>query len=286
MLDACTEKIGTTQRTAILVGRNDFVRCGSRLYNGPLGASSGSDSGSAIHMSASKSHMPVADAVNDGARHGCQLLMKAGIKTTPSEHQTIVRVATFASKLWRTINGELGGLTNVLNDGFNTFPVTSAVDGVCAQDGYLRCSLLALWQRLWPKGCIAVVRVQSWKDKEGTALYKGLKADQVMKTTDEEQTATAGEDKLLTDLRKVVKNEINRHQWRGEMAAYRKYESRNDGTSSIGVNQPLDVIEKDNSWKFGGWVASASNQRRSKGDDGGFCVVPGTKVRLRIDKTA
>ena len=213
MLDACTGKIGTTQRAAILTGKNDFVRCGSRIFNGPLGASYGSDSGSAIHMSVSKSNMPVADAINDGARRGCRLLMKAGQKTgqqNAASDKTIVRVAKFASKLWRTINGELGG-KNIHIEGLNIFPVTSAVDGVCAHDGYLRCSLLALWQRLWPKNCIAVLRVQSWREHEGTTLYRDLNADQVMKITDEEQEAAMSEDKLLTDLRKIVKNEI-RHQ--------------------------------------------------------------------------
>ena len=154
MLDACTGKIGATQRAAILAGRNDFVRCGSRFFNGPLGASYGSDNGSAIHVSVSKSNMPVADAINDGARRGCRLLMKAGGQKSGQQNatsdKTIVRVAKFASKLWRTINGELGG-KDAHNEGLYIFPVTSAVDGVCAQDGYLRCSLLALWQRLWPK---------------------------------------------------------------------------------------------------------------------------------------
>jgi len=105
--------------------------------------------------------MPAANAVNDGVHRGLKLLKRAGDGSSISD-KTIVRVAKFATLLWRTINGESGGKDAVADLGFSSgivAPVTSVVDGVCSHDAHLRCSLLSLWQWLWPKEYPAFRRV-------------------------------------------------------------------------------------------------------------------------------
>jgi hypothetical protein len=276
MMDASTGKICSTQRIAMIAKSNDLVECGTRIYNGPLGASYGSENGASIHTTVAAQSMPAADAVNNGARRGLRLIKQAG-KTDVARNSTIVRVATFATKLWRTINGELGGESQSSNvDGIT--PITSAVDGICAHDGYLRCSLLSLWQWLWPKACIAVLRIQH----EGTGKYLG--ADEVMRIDESEKEAATVEDSSCTDLRTITAYEIDRQRWRGEMAGVRRKEvasSKDASASSQGLNFPLRTVSKDEAWRQGGWVASASSQRRKEGSDGGSSVSV-TKLRLSV----
>ena len=139
------------QRIGVIAGRNDLIATLARFYNGPLGACHGGDNGSALLMTVSGATLPAANAVNDGARRGMRLLSRAGhsSKETSISEELIVRVALFATKLWRTINGEHA-------DGHEKV-------GVCAFDGALRCSLLGLWQWIWPKGCWAAMQVQAWR---------------------------------------------------------------------------------------------------------------------------
>ena len=117
MIDACTGKICSTQRAALLTRKNDLLTAGSYILNGPLGASYGCENGSSLHTTVSESSMPAASAVNDGARRGLHLLRQAGGQPKPGQkfiasESTVVRVATLASNLWRTINGEMGGKDN------------------------------------------------------------------------------------------------------------------------------------------------------------------------------
>ncbi len=286
MLDACTGKICSTHRVAMVSRENDLIAVGSKLYNGPLGASYGTDNGASLHTTVSKSLMPAADAVNDGARRGLRLLKQAGVTDQKIPEATVVRVARFATQLWRTLNGELGGIEKFKSNGGDTTPITSAVDGICAHDGYLRCIILSLWQWIWPKGAIAVLRVQSWKEHEGTARYKNLRADEVMKIEDSEKNAVSAEESACAGLHKIINNEIERQRWRGEMAKKRREEivtSKDSVTNTQGVNCPLHVVQKDLAWKHGGWVASAAQQRRHKGADGGSSVAV-TKFRLSMNK--
>ena len=229
--------------------------------------------------------MPAANAVNDGARRCLRLLKQAGkpAQNFVASEATLVRVATFATQLWRTINGELGGIESSFTTFDRITPITGAVDGICAHDGYLRCSLLSLWQWLWPKGCVAVLRVQSWKEHEGTARYKSLGADEVMKIDDSEKEAAMAEDSYCGDLRRITEYEIDRQRWRGEMAKVRREEvlpSKDATVNAQGVNYPLHIVQKNDSWKNGGWVASAALQRRTKNADGGSSAV--TKLRLTV----
>lgn len=285
MLDACTGKICSVQRVAILSGKNDIVLGGSRLFNGPLGASDGNDNGSIVQTSLSQLYMPVANAVNDGVHRGLKLLKRAG-EPNYAKEKTIVRVAKFATLLWRTINGESGGKDAVADLGFSSgtvAPVTSVVDGVCSHDAHLRCSLLALWQWLWPKECPAVRRVQSWRQRERSPLYKELGADDVMKVTDEEREAAAAEDAVCSSLKNVVKREIDRQKWRGEMAnmASRKKPatSKEISSASTGLNHPLSMVDRDHAWEHGAWIASTALHRRRTKEDGGQMI---TKVRLAM----
>ena len=157
MLDACTNKVCLIQRAAILANYNDLITGGARLTDGPLGASYGNDMSNTLLSSVTELSLPAANAVNDGAKRGMHLLRNAGRPIAPNKHQkklpsdqTIVQVAKLATSLWRTINGELGGKL-LVEKGRKFAPVTGAVDGVCAYDGYyLRCSLLSLWQCVWP----------------------------------------------------------------------------------------------------------------------------------------
>lgn len=232
--------------------------------NGPLGASYGGDKGSALLLTVSDVTYPAANAVNDGARAGLRLLCKDGSCSS----QTIVRVAKFASKLWRTINGEsISSLTNS----------QCAHPGVCAHDGNLRCSLVALWHRLWPSHCVQFKRTQTLLAMEGTPQYFSMGLNHVMKTTAEEKEAALLEDEALKPLIKVVEDEIDRQKWRGELYGEALKSIKTSSLTEAG--QPLPVVEKDQAWKLGGWVASTAQQRRSQGADGGSAV---TKIRLMV----
>lgn len=234
--------------------------------NGPLGASCGGDNGSSLLMTVSDFSYPAANAVNDGARRGLRLL-KDNCKDGTYTSQTIVRVAKFATRLWRTINGE-----NVEQ---------AQATGICAHDNHLRCSLVALWQWIWPRQCWQFMRALSWHAMEDTPQYYSMGLHHVMKTTPEERDAAALEDQTLAPLIKVVEAEIDRQKWRGEMAseAYKYFKSSKDNINLAEAGQPLPVVEKDTAWKLGGWIASTAQQRRNQGADGGSAV---TKIRLMV----
>ena len=161
------------------------------------------------------------------------------------------------------------------------------MNGVCAFDGHLRCSLLALWQWIWPRQCPSVVMVQSWKAREGTQMYDAdLGAHHVMKTTDEERAAATAEEGALDGIGRMVNVELDRQKWRGEMCTKRYDLFKAGGKSTVdagaaeqGIGQPLPPIQRDLSFKQGGWVASAAHQRRALALDGGTAV---TKLRLKI----
>ena len=273
MLDACTGKVCLIQRAAILVNHNDLIVAGAKLSNGPLGASYGNDVGNTFLTSISERSLPAANAVNNGARRGMQLLRTAGkpqnktnLKKLPNE-RIIVQIAKFATSLWRTINGELGGRQFEKDRAFAA--VTSVVDGVCAYDSHLRCSLLSLWQCIWPNSksnnglCAAVQIVQSWREHSGTQKYKDLGADQVMDVEEIEKIAAERGYKECESLRKIVKSEIDRQLWRGEMARKRKETTsgtKDPNAASQGLNQPLDIVEKNDVWSLGGWTTSAAHQ--------------------------
>lgn len=289
MMDACTGKVCSFQRVGAVAGRNDLVSAANRFLNGPLGASYGGDNGAALLMSVSASTFPAACAVNDGARRGLPLVKRAGHPKEKSSEELIVRVARFATRLWRTINGEPADPPPI-DCISNSTP--SSIVGVCAYDGVLRCSLLALWQNIYPRGCYAVLQVQAWKSHEKTQRYQDMGACHVMKITDQEKAAAADEEKSLAEINRIVQMELDRQVWRGELSskAYDLYKaakatsgpSMSDvvGTSAEqGIGQPLPPIERDPAFKQGGWIASASQQRRALALDGGTAV---TKVRLTV----
>jgi hypothetical protein len=271
------------QRVGAIAGRNELVTSVNRFYNGPLGSSHGGDNGAALLMSVSAATFPAASAVNDGARRGLPLIMKAGHPKENTGEILTVRVARFATRLWRTINGE---------------PADPPVDstpsltmGVCAYDGILRCSLLALWQWIWPRGCYAVLQVQAWRSLEKTQKYRDMGAHEVMKITDQEKLASSEEEKSLSEINRVVQLELDRQVWRGEMArkAYDIFKATKNSSSigdvaasEQGIGQPLPPIERDDAFKQGGWIASAAQQRRALALDGGTAV---TKVRLTVKST-
>jgi len=93
MMDACTGKVCSTQRVASIGGRNDNVEDISRYLCGPLGSSHGGDNGSALFLTVSNEVFPAANAVNDGARMGLKLIMRAGLDSSFKE-ETVVRVAS------------------------------------------------------------------------------------------------------------------------------------------------------------------------------------------------
>jgi len=131
MMDACTGRVCSTERVAIISGSNDLCVAGSRFYEGPLGGNQGGDNGSAVLMTVTPSFHPAATAVNDGARIGLRLLKVAGtLKEKEHSLDTVARVASFATDLWRTLNGD----TNRTGE-----------YGPCARNGSLRASLLSLW---------------------------------------------------------------------------------------------------------------------------------------------
>ena len=107
MMDASTGKICSTQRVGAVGGRGDLCTSAARLLTGPLGSSYGGDNGSALLMSVNEFSYPAANAVNDGARRGLALLKVAGgMNDDKTSNQSIVRIAKFATSLWRTINGD------------------------------------------------------------------------------------------------------------------------------------------------------------------------------------
>jgi hypothetical protein len=283
MMDACTGKIASNQRVGAIGGRNDLIVSSARFMNGPLGASHGGDNGSALLMAVNSIAHPAASAVNDGARRGLRLLTKAGHPRENVVESAIVRVARFASDLWRTINGDC--VDQILVDGKLTTVPANIVNGVCAFDGILRCSLLSLWQWIWPKTCIAVIQVQAWKSHEGTQRYNDLGAHHVMKTTDEEQEAAKAEEDSLSEFNRLVGVEMDRQRWRSEMAmkAYEYYKTDKEGKTVVdleqGVGYPLPPIQRDTAFKQGGWIASVAQQRRALALDGGTAV---TKLRLTV----
>jgi hypothetical protein len=131
--------------------------------------------------------------------------------------------------------------------------------------------------------------VQAWKTREGTTEYKEMGAQHVMKITDSEMKAAKEEDASLNDLAGLVKSEIDRQAWRGEMAqkAYSLFKSQGNNSTTVvdaaaaeqGIGQPLPPIQRDMAFKQGGWIASAAQQRRAKALDGGTAV---TKLRLKV----
>ena len=287
MMDACTGKVCSTQRVASIGGRNDNVEDIARYLCGPLGSSHGGDNGSALFLTVSNEVFPAANAVNDGARMGLKLIMRAGLDSSFNE-ETVVRVAKFATTMWRTMNGEVIKVS-IRQNGDATPEVA---DSICASDSLLRTSLLALWQWIWPKVCYSVMRVQSWLSmKENTVLInrlEELKATEIMTLTEQEKSAASEEERALSELHLSVQREIERQTWRCEMSssAYEVFcrEARKDVTAQPGgVNQPLPTVKKDASWRNGGWVASVAQQRRDKNLDGGTSV---TKLRLNVGKSS
>jgi hypothetical protein len=269
------------QRVGAIAGRDDLISSATRFLNGPLGACDGGDNGSALLMSVSASSFPAANAVNDGARRGLRLLMRAGHPRESLGYDIIVRVAIFASRMWRTINGEPADPPET--------PQHGATTGVCAFDGALRWTLLWMWQWVWPRGCFAVLQVQAWKSLEGTPNYEKMGAHRVMKISEEEKAAAAAEDASLADINRLVNLELDRQAWRGEMAkkAYDMFKSSKGSVSDVaaaeqGIGQPLPPIQRDSAFKQGGWVASAAQQRRALALDGGTAV---TKLRLTVKNT-
>lgn len=281
MIDACTGKICSMQRVGAIGGRNELITSAARFLNGSLGASHGGDNGSAAVTSVSETAYPAASAVNDGARRGLRLLSRAGHpRETGIGEKLVVRIARFATNLWRAINGEAVELSDNIPGHFN------GTIGVCANDGHLRCTMLALWQWLWPRGCFAVMQVQTWKSHEGTKHYREIGAHHVMKTLEEEVDAANAEEASLAELNRLVEVEIDRQLWRGEMAmkAYEYYKTgkvnltQDASALEQGIGQPLPPIQRDSAFKAGGWIASSAQQRRALALDGGTAV---TKLRLR-----
>ena len=249
--------------------------------NGPLGASYGGDNGSALLLTVSGATYPAANAVNDGARRGLRLLrdscvddpesMERGKIRSNYDTNAIVRVSNFATKLWRTINGER------LESGPTPTP-RRANFGVCAHDTHLRCALVALWQWIFPR---QLLLTRSFPAKEVIPQNCPIQLRHIMKATEEEEEAAVLEDDALKPLIKVVEDEIDRQRWRGDMAkeAFENFISTKENINLTDVGQPLPPVKRDDAWKLGGWVASAAQQRRKKLADGGIGV---TKIRLMV----
>lgn len=279
-MDACTGKVCSTQRVGAIAGQNDLIASTARFLTGPLGASHGGDNGSAILTTVSPTTFPAANAVNEGARRGRRLVGRAGHPKETVDRAVIVRVARFATRLWRTINGDPPEPPKDYRG--------ESIAGICTFDGALRCSLLALWQLIWPRGCFSVLQVQDWKTHESTKQYADLGAHLVMQISEEEKAAAAAEETLLADINRFVDMELGRQAWRGEMAkkAYEMFKA-SKGSSALqdvaaaeqGIGQPLPPIQRDASFKQGGWIASAAQQRRALALDGGTAV---TKLRLTV----
>ena len=282
MLDACSGKICSMQRVGAIGGRNDLVTSAARFLHGPLGASYGGDTGAAVITNVNALSYSAASAVNDGARRGLRLICRAGHpREVGIPEELIVRIARFATNLWRTINGESIEMSE------SSSPFYKGNIGVCANDGHLRCTLLALWQWVWHKGCFAVLQVQVRKANEWKGNYKDLGVDKVMKTSEEEKLAANEEEVSLAALDELTRKELDRQMWRGEMAmkAYEISKSTNKPSNATdlsateqGISQPLPPVQRDTAFKQGGWIASAAQQRRSTGIDGGTAI---TRIRLR-----
>ena len=260
-------------RVAVLSSGYDIPVSGARLFDGPLGASQGGDIGSSVLTMVSEKCNPAASSVNDGARIGLRLLKIAG-SSRDKEHtpDVIVRVGKFATRLWRTINGD----TN-----------TAGETGMCSRHGSLRVALLCLWDWIWPSGCPAVAQIQTWRQNELSDHYKRIDTDKVMKTSEEEKKAAMMEDIAIGDFKRILDIELDRQNWREEMSskAYERSSRENpaDSTSiSHGLGVPLPLVVRDESWRLGNWSASAAHQRRVKGLDGGAAI---SKVRLKISSS-
>jgi len=184
------------QRVGVIGGRGDLCTTAARFFGGPLGGTNGGDNGSTMLTAVSAASYPAANAVNDGARRGLRMLKLVG-RHDDTTDKIVVRVAIFATKFWRTLNGDS------CSDG-------TAVDGVCAGDAQLRCSLLSLWQWIWPKSCFALLRVQGWKSAASTPRYKEIGAHFVMKVSEEERQASSMEEAAYAPFNKVVQSEIDR----------------------------------------------------------------------------
>lgn len=226
----------------------------------------------------SDSTYPAANAVNDGARRGLRLLKDSCKDNKTYTNSAVVRVARFASQLWRTINGELVSLVADCS--------LDETVGVCAHDNSLRATLVALWQWIWPRQCYQLLKAQTWHAMEGSSFYESMGLNGVMKTTVKEKEAALVEEQAIAPLSKVVEAEINRQKWRGDMAhdAYKCFKSASkDKVNLTEVGQPLPVVQKDAAWKLGGWVASTAQQRRNQGADGGSAV---TKIRLMVKNSS
>lgn len=221
----------------------------------------GGDNGSAMLTTVSSASHPVASAVNDGARRGLRMLKVVG-RNDDITDKIVVRVAIFATKLWRTLNGDTCvGSTE------------SGVDGVCAGDAHLRCALLSLWQWIWPKSCFALLRVQGWKSAENSPRYKEIGAHHVMKISEEERQSAIAEETALGPFNDLVRSEIDRQLWRGEMAMkayeYHSVDKRGNQIKEDGIGEPLPPIQRDEAFKSGGWLAATARQRRAMALDGG-----------------
>ena len=182
MLDACYRKICLMQRVGAIGGHNDLITSVARFLHGPLGASYGGDTGAAVVTNVNALSYSAAGAVNDGARRGLRLICRAGHpKEVGSPEELIIRIACFATNLWQTINGEP---LEILSS-------NKGIIGVCANDGHLRCSLLALWQWVWPRPqeCFAVLQVQVRRSNKWTGNYRDLGVDKVLKTSEAEKLA-------------------------------------------------------------------------------------------------
>lgn len=285
-MDACTGKVASLQRVGGIAGRNNLTSGALRFFQGPLGSSHGGDNGSALLTAVSS--LPAAAAVNDGARRGLKVLTRAGHPKEQLVEAVVVRTAIFATRLWRTMNGEPADPPEG-----DRITRNYSLNGVCAGDAILRTTLLALWQWIWPRGCYAVLQVQAWKSSESTSRYRELGAHNVMKITDEEKEAAAAEEHSLADISRLVNVELDRQAWRGEMAKS-AYDSRKNKSATPagvvmqdvaaaeqGIGQPLPPIQRDSAFKQGGWIASAAQQRRALALDGGTAV---TKLQVRLKK--
>jgi hypothetical protein len=235
IMDACTGKVCLMQRVGAFAGRQDLVAASLRFYCGPLGPSHGGDNGNNLYM-------PASEAVNNGARRGMRLISRAGKDLSEYDQDLVLRVGQFAKTLWKAMNG------------FHE----NGERSVCAFDGELRCSLLALWLWIWPKECHAMNFVQ-----------RNLNAQ------------PRPPDKFLVDIGRCVETERDRQVWRGEMAG-KFYEISNVSASKqqaapspVGI--PLPPISRDTAFRLGGWIASAAQQRRKELLDGGTAV---KKIRL------
>ena len=135
---------------------------------------------------------------------------------------------------------------------------------------------------------LPLYKSNTWKSHENTQHYKDIGADRVMKISKEEREASNAEEACLGEINRLVTLEVDRQQWRGEMAMksyeFYKISKANNMTTpdpsalEQGIGQPLPPIQRDNAFKAGGWVASAAQQRRNLALDGGTAV---TKLRIR-----